>query len=234
MSLKPIRETVEVAAELGRYLPEVDILAHLQRMANEVQSLVPDCVGMSVALLDKDVTFTLVATDEEIATLDAVQYLAGGPCVDAVESQRGLEVTEGDLLDEDTWRMFAQATSARAVKTTLTLLLTKGGHVVGSVNLYAASDHAFEGHHEELARIVGASESLGVVNADLSFRTRQVAEESPARVEASTTIDIATGMLAEMMQVDVAEAAVRLEDAARRAGISAERFAAALMKLHSH
>jgi hypothetical protein len=153
----PIPQTIEAAEELERYQPELDLVAYLQKTADEVQSRVPDCVGMSIALLDEGVTFTLVATDDEIATLDAVQYLAGGPCVDAVHAERGVEVRKDDLLDEASWQLFAQATAARAIRSTLTFLLTRERRVIGSVNLYAASDKAFEGHHEQLAQIVGAS-----------------------------------------------------------------------------
>jgi GAF domain-containing protein len=162
-----------------------------------------------------------------------VQYLAGGPCVDAVKGELGIEVRHDDLLDEASWQLFAQATAARAVRSTLTLLLTREGRVIGSVNLYAASDKAFEGHHVQLAQIVGASAASAVANADLSFTTRGVAEQAPARIIAQTAVDTAAGMIAEMMKVEVDEAALRLQDAARRAGISVERFAEALVKLHS-
>jgi hypothetical protein len=72
-----------------------------------------------------------------------------------------------------------------------------------------------------------------VVNADLSFTTRDAAEQAPARITAQTAVDTAVGMVAEMMKVEVDEAVLRLQDAARRAGISVERFAQALVKLHS-
>ncbi|MCW2847342.1 MAG: hypothetical protein JWR90_1316, partial [Marmoricola sp.] len=192
-----------------------------------------DCVGLSLAWLDRGVAFTLVATDEDIAVLDAVQYLAGGPCVDAVanDQNEGIEVHEQDLLDEDSWRYFSQATAAKAIRSTLTLPLTQDGAVVGSANLYAASDRAFEGHDHEIARILGTSASSIVRNADLSFSTRQTAERSPESANAKWLIDVAIGIIAESQKLDPDAAAYRLMAAAQRAGISLEKFARALVDL---
>jgi GAF domain-containing protein len=229
--VKPIAETVEAAEELGRFDPDMDVLAVLQGMADKVQALVPDCMGMSIAWLDQGVAFTLVASDEELAVLDAVQYLAGGPCVEAAEQAQGLEATQEDLLDEDAWRLFSRATAAKGVASTLTIPLTRDGHMVGSANLYAASDHAFEGHLEELARIVRGEVSGVVRNADLTFSTRRAAEETPTRLDADMTLSTAAGIIAETQGITLEAARTRLEDAARRAGIAVERFAWALIKL---
>src|SRR3954452_3295649 len=173
--VKPIAETVEAAEELGRFDPDMDVLALLQGMADKAQALVPDCLGMSIAWLDQGVAFTLVASDEELAVLDAVQYVAGGPCLEAAEQAQGLEATHEDLLDEDAWRLFSRATASKGVQSTLTIPLTRAGRMAGSANLYAASDNAFEGHHEELARIVGGEVAGVVRNADLTFSTRRAA-----------------------------------------------------------
>jgi hypothetical protein len=73
---------------------------------------VPECVGLSPALFDDGLTFTLAASDEEIAALDAVQYLDGGPCVQAAHDDETIEADPADPVDEERWRMYAQATAA--------------------------------------------------------------------------------------------------------------------------
>ena len=95
--MQPIPETIELAHELSRELDrDFDVLRHLQGVADKVQAVVPDCVGLSIAWLDRDVAFTLVASDEEIALLDAVQYLAGGPCVEAGDAGGGTDREQGE------------------------------------------------------------------------------------------------------------------------------------------
>lgn len=229
--LNPIRETVEAAEELGRYQPDLDVLGYLQETAEKIQVLVPDCIGLSLAWVEHGLTFTLVASDAEIAVLDAVQYLAGGPCVEGVEVEHGLALNADDLLDEERWRMFADASAAKGVVSTLTIPLVDNGAVLGSANLYGGSAHAFDGHHEELARLLGGRVSDIVRNADLSFSTRQVAEQAPETLQSQNAVDQAIGIIIASMRVDAQAAEQRLTESARRAGISVAQFARALVNL---
>jgi GAF domain-containing protein len=229
--VKPIPQTIEAVEVLGIAEPQADLLGTLQAMADQVRHVVPDCLGMSLAWTDFGVTFTLIATDEEIAVLDALQYLDGGPCVDAVEVDHGIHATHADLFDEDAWRLFARASADLGVRCTLTFPLTDNGTVAGTANLYGASDNAFDGHEEELARIVGGWAPGAVRNADLSFSTRRTAEQAPEKLKADSLVDRAVGYLAARWGLDLATAGERLEDAARRAGISGAQLAAALLRL---
>lgn len=230
--MQPIPQTVQLTEELARFDPGFDVAAHLQVTADKVQAVVPECVGLSIAWLDQGVAFTLVASEEEIAVLDAVQYLASGPCTDAVERDVGQQWSGEQPLDERAWQFFAQATAARAVRSTLTLPLTRGSRIVGTVNLYAASDRAFDGHHEALAEIVGASAEDVVRNADLGFATRRVAEQSLDELRSTEVTHTAIGILAEKLKVDVDTATQRLADSAARAGITPEQLARALVSMY--
>jgi hypothetical protein len=97
--MEPIPETSEAIDEYGPLMPGgEDTLTQLKAIAERVRRVVPECVGMSLALLDHGVTLTLVASEGEIAALDGVQYLAGGPCVSAVEDNRVVEYRATDVL----------------------------------------------------------------------------------------------------------------------------------------
>ena len=77
--MRPITQTVEAISLVSRDADENDLLTVLQDLADKVEELVPDCVGLSIAWADHGVTFTLVASDEEVAVLDGLQYFDGGP-----------------------------------------------------------------------------------------------------------------------------------------------------------
>ncbi len=177
--MEPIPETFEALEEFGAYLYDEDLLTELGRMGSRVQEIVPDCVGLSLAYREHDVTFTLVASDETTAALDALQYLDDGPCATAVDEAATSEFSEEDVLDERRWHLFARGTAAAAVASTLTLPIMVEGTVVGSANLYANSRQAFDGKHEQVARVLGAWPEGATVNADLGFATRRTAEEAP-------------------------------------------------------
>jgi GAF domain-containing protein len=223
--LEPIPETVEAINELDPSVDEVDLLAHVADLASRGQEIVPDLVGVSIARLDQGLTFTLVATADVIAVLDAVQYVAGGPCVDGALTDQVTEFDPADVLDEKRWRLFGEATAERGVRSTLTLPVVSGGRVEGTVNLYAASPRAFVGHHEELAKVFGAWAAGAVTNADLGFRTRTEAEAAPQRVREQHVIDVAVGVVAADLGVDVETALARLRDGAARARVSLARLA---------
>jgi GAF domain-containing protein len=231
--MEPIPETVEAVDELDPSAHAPDLLASLTRLASRAREIVPDLVGVSTAVLEEGITFTLVATTHEIAVLDAIQYAAGGPCVDGAHTDEVLEFDAEDTLDEEQWRLFAEATAAHNVRSTLTLPLVRDGRVEGTVNLYAASRRAFVGHHEALAEIFGAWALGAVANADLSFTTRLEAEAAPGRVRERNLIDVAIGILAAQLETDPATAEERLRDAARRAGATLVGLSREIIDAHT-
>lgn len=228
--MEPLPETEQVLAELAEY-GGTDVAGTLLVMGTRAKEIVPECVGLSLGRVDDGITLTLVASSDESAVLDAVQYLDGGPCVDAMDNAEPLDVQCPELLDEGRWQMYARATAAAGVASSLSLPIIREGRVVGGVNLYASTPHAFDGRHEALARALHASAEGAVTNADLTFETRRAAAEAPARLADLEDIDIATGIVAASQNVDIATARARLERAALRAGITVAQAARAVREL---
>jgi GAF domain-containing protein len=231
-ALEPLPETEQAL----RYLAEADdsdLAAALARAGELAVSVVPDCVGLSLSVLDQGVTLTLVATCEMVASMDAMQYLDGGPCVDAALLEETVDVAAIDALDERRWQLFARAGAAQGVASSLSLPIQEDGRVVGSVNLYASSANAFEGHDQELAGLFGAWAPGAVRNADLSFSTRLDAAAAPARLQDQYLVDQATGMLAASQRLHILDARNRLRDAAANAGLTETQVARAILEAHA-
>jgi GAF domain-containing protein len=230
--VEPIPETVRVIADFGPFVIEhEDLLAELLDKAQQVQAVVPQCVGISVASNEDDVTFTLVATAPEIAVLDAIQYVAGGPCVEAAKTDEVLAYDQAGLFDEEEWQLFAQATAAAAVASTLSLPIVQDAHVIGGVNLYASTTTAFDGHHEAIAAIFDAWAPGAVTNADLSFTTRNIAEAAPDLLREDIDLSVAVGLIANQDRISIDHARQRLSEAARRAGVSQAQLAQTIIEL---
>jgi GAF domain-containing protein len=226
-----IPESIEAMQERDAVMQDDELLERLGEISSEVQDLVPDCIGISVAFLEDEMAVTMVATDPEIAVLDALQYLGDGPCVQAVRDREVIELNDEELLDEDKWRVFALAGAAGSVASTLTLPIVRDDEVVGSVNLYAASGHAFGGLHEEIAELFGGWAPGAIENADLSFSTRLRAEEAPARLRDRARVDTAVGLVAAYADLSPDAARERLERSAARAGVTVARIAQAVITL---
>ncbi|HYH35115.1 MAG TPA: hypothetical protein VD814_08195, partial [Nocardioides sp.] len=118
--MEPIPQTLEAINELDPFVDDGDLLEQLTGMGDRARAVAPDCVGVSVASRDQGVTFTLVASSDEAAALDGIQYLTGGPCVDAVEAEQGLATNLDDLLSEPRWQALGQASAAAGIRSTLT------------------------------------------------------------------------------------------------------------------
>jgi GAF domain-containing protein len=161
--------------------------------------------------------------------LDAVQYIDGGPCVDALE---GSPVPVDDVLDEERWRLYRQTATSMDIRASLSLpLRSKDDEVIGALNLYAAEPGAFQGEESMLAEVFGVRVSDLVTNADLTFMTRQWADELPERVEALELTVRAARALAARRGWAMDEARSRLADAAVRAGAPIEQVAEAVLAL---
>ena len=230
--MEPLPETREA---LNEFLSlELDPEELLDKLGTATARIVPEIVGLSLGLVREELTFTLVASDGEVAVLDAAQYLDGGPCVEVAEGHADLIAFPGDdPLDEERWHLFSQATSARGVASTLSLPLHEEGRLVGGVNMYASTVQAFVGRIEQLAILVGAAPAAAVSNADLSFATRIEAAAAPQRIRDRAIIETAVGWIAGYQGIDLEAAAHELTAAAARAGIRVAQVARMLVSLYT-
>lgn len=230
--MHPLPETAEALRRMA-VGGDPALSIELFSMAQRVRQIVPDLMGLSLALLEEGITLTVVASAEQIAALDAVQYLDDGPCVSAVQQAQVVHASVDDLLDEGQWLLYAQASAAHGIASSLTLPITEDGQVKGSVNLYGATPDAFAGRHQAIAEAVGSSAEQAVVNADLSFRTAKEAAESPARIQEGADVDIALGIISAAQGVSISVARRRLADAALRAGITQAQAARVITSIRS-
>lgn len=216
--MHPLRESSEADALYGPFMwGDVDLYEQLLGLGEQVRLIVPSCVGLSVSLRDHDVTLTLVASDDTIARLDAVQYVDGGPCVDALASRRAVAADQRSM--EELWELFAQASRNNGVESSLSLPVPWEGSSALGFNLYASTSGAFDGHHDELAAVLGAWADGAVTDRDLAFTTADLARQAPSILKQATDLALVAALLAKARGLTHDEAAQRLRGAALRAAI---------------
>jgi GAF domain-containing protein len=230
-AMQPTPESAEVLAEFTR-LGDSRLADLLAEYGDRVRAEVPQCWGISVAILDEfEVTFTLIANDRDIAALDGAQYLAGGPCEQAARTGKAARVDDlRGPLDEEGWREFATLGAASGVLSTLSLPLHAAGRLVGGVNLYASAPRAFVGHEPQVARIFGALPQDAVFNADMPFASLTRSRTTPSRLADQSRIDQAVGITMGRLAVSETEARARLATAAERAGIDQALLAETIVR----
>jgi GAF domain-containing protein len=228
--LRPIAESQRALEWLATYGREPDVENSLLEMGRGVRKIVPECVALSICYAGPDYTFTLIADNREAALLDALQYVDAGPCERTVHS--GERTAASSPLTEEHWQLLARGWSIAGVASSLSMPVLGDGEVVGGVNLYASEPTAFDGHHEDVAAVCGASAAGAVTNADLDFTSRIRAAATPARMRETAAVDIASGLVAEYLGTDLATTAQRIINGARRAGVGVAELARFIIDAH--
>ena len=230
--VQPLPETTAALAALAVATDDTDeaLVEQFDRAATTTRRIAPECVGLTLTLVQEGMSFTWVATDLESAALDAIQYLEGGPGMDAVEQGGVTADSANDPADERVWQTFAAATARAGVRSTLSIPLMTGDEVYGGLNLYGSTPSAFDGHHEELASLYGGWAGGAVTNADLSFTTLARARTAPRVLADATDSNVAVGMIMAAHHVPEATARSTLSDVAARAGVTAGQVAGILLE----
>ena len=231
--MEPLPETSK-AARLLRFRTDQDLLPDLRSKARRVREMVPDCLGISLALLDHDVTLTLVANPTEFALLDALQYLVdpGGEQSAERAAEQGRDDTRpsDDLLDERRWQRLSRESSALGVASTLSMPVFDHDRLVGAISLYGGSPNTFGGQHDELADVLGAWAGGAVTNADLSFGSLVSATRAPRKVAGAILVAQAADIMARDLHVEPATARERLLAAAARTGVTPVELAISVIR----
>jgi hypothetical protein len=231
--MEPTPETDAALTELESY-GDRRLREDLRALVDEAKRAVPELVGVSVSLLVEDLVLTYVASDLDTALLDAVQYLDTGPCVKAVATADVVVTGPERLFDEDEWRLFAQASAAQGVRSSLSLPFVRNGVVTGGANFYGSGASTFDRHVDGLARLFGAWPPRATHNADLEFRTRLQAAHSVANLRAARIVDRAIGVLVAQGVADPNDAEARLRQAAAQAGVPVDVLARVLLETYEN
>ncbi|WP_206665909.1 ANTAR domain-containing protein [Pedococcus bigeumensis] len=227
--MEEIPETRLALAEMSRFQDE-DLTARFGAMANRVGTLAPDCLGLTLSFMREGLACTWIATGLDVASLDAVQYLSNGPCIESMGKGAIVATPGSDPLDEDNWLLFSRAENAAGVESTLSVPLMEDHVVVGGVNFYGSTPTAFDGLHSELAAEWGGWSAGAVTNADLSLSGVRRAQQTPQTMRDQFVTDQAVGMIMAAHRVADDTAGQRLHEAAQRAGIHDAELARILVK----
>jgi hypothetical protein len=181
---------------------------------------VPECVALSVTLLEEDLTFTLV---DEAAGVDRPTDGGGADDPGAADGEVAL--------DEREWAEMARERAFGGIASTVSLPVVQDGRAVLTIDLYASTAHAFHGRIEGLTAALGAWQSGAVTNADLGFDTLRRAEAAPEELRRRRQVDVAVGLVAARLGITTPDAHALLRRAAESAGITEVQAARVVLSI---
>ncbi|RAU96618.1 antitermination regulator [Mycobacterium colombiense] len=185
-----------------------------------------DAAAISI-IFDGASTGTLGASGEPARRYDELQFILGeGPCLDSVALR--IPVLVVDLADpeEARWPVYGPAMLSHQIRGVYAIPVVVAGEFVGALDLFSARPGPLPG--DELTGAVAAAELAGIPLLDLLDADLQAAVADPnsdawAELHALGRAEVsqATGMLVAQLEVEPAEALIRLRGHAYATGRSA-------------
>jgi GAF domain/ANTAR domain len=170
---------------------------------------------------------TLGSSGAPARTYDELQFTLGeGPCLDSVAGRTPIQVVDLADPEEVRWPAYGPAILAHQIRSVYAIPVVVAGEYVGALDLFRAQPGHLPG--EDLAGAAAAAELAGVPLLDLLDGDMQAAAADPnsnawAELNALSRAEVsqATGMLVAQLEVEPAEALVRLRAHAYATGRSA-------------
>jgi hypothetical protein len=185
-----------------------------------------DAAAISL-VFDGSADGTLGASGEQARALDELQFTFGeGPCLDSVSSRAPVLVADLADAEENRWPAYGPAMLDFRIRAVYAVPIVAAGEYVGSLNLFREHPGGFPTKH--VAGVVLAAELAGIPLLDLLDADLQAAVDDPcsdawAELNAISRAEVgqATGMLVAQLDVEPAEALVRLRAHAYATGRTA-------------
>jgi GAF domain-containing protein len=178
---------------------------------------------------------TLGASGKSARRYDELQFVFGeGPCLDSVNKRIPILVV--DLADpaETRWSAYGPAMLANEIRGVYAIPVVLAGEFVGALDLFRTQPGPLPG--QQLVGAVAAAELAGIPLLDLLDGDLQAAVSDPSsnawaelNVLSRAEVSQATGMLVAQLEVEPAEALIRLRAHAYATGRSATDVARAIL-----
>jgi hypothetical protein len=171
----------------------------LSEVAEFAAQAIPGVEGAGVALADPwegDSPIKIsAATAGFVDESDIVQYdeLIEGPGITCVETRRA--TVSGSLGSDRRWPHFGGRVARMGVHSAMSLPLTVGEEVVGSINAYAQSRDAFGEHAVRLGSQFAGPAAVSIYNAQLLAMARGRTERLQRALDSRAVIDQAIGII---------------------------------------
>lgn len=191
-------------AELGASLAGLSRLAlgqgqngleiMLRQVAEFATRAIPGADGAGLTLLENNRADTIVVSSDLVRAVDDIQYGIGeGPCISAVAE--GRTVRSGSLSGDAAWPRFGPRVGRLGVHSVVSLPLIGPDGVVGAMNVYARSKHAFTDDAVALGELFAAPAAVSVLNARALHQTQRLAVQLQTALGNRAVIDQAIGIV---------------------------------------
>jgi GAF domain-containing protein len=164
----------------------------LRPIVDEVAATFPELAGASVSVAGEMGRLeTVGASSQAVDDLDQLQYLHGGPCVEAVRTGSEVQVS----IPDGRYPEFEEAVLAREIKLVHSVPLTAAGTSWGALNLYSREVSAPRPSESDGLRELAERAAVVLANAVSWSRLQSTNERLTRILESRGIIGQAQGIL---------------------------------------
>ena len=191
---RPLYDTL---GSLSRALLTEDsnLQAGLRRIAEAGCSLLANCAGASVTIIERNRPKTVAATNELAVSIDEGQYeVDDGPCLAAARESRVIRID--DVPADLRWPNYSVAATKAGILSSLSLPLhLETESYRGGLNVYGQVLGAFSDADEELGSMFAEQASIIVANTRAYWAAFEMTRNLTAAMESREVIEQAKGVL---------------------------------------
>ena len=187
--------TVSATAELQELLLATeDITGFLDHLATLAVTVLPADTSCGITLRRDHSAMTVASSDTRASQVDEIQYGHDeGPCLHSVRT--GQVVVVDDLAADGRWGAYRMPALGHGVRSSLSLPLRTNGDVIGALNIYAGTPHAF-GPQEQRAACRFADEASRALALAVRIADRtEMSDHLQTALVSRAVIDQALGII---------------------------------------
>lgn len=212
-------------------LGENDLQAGLRHLAEAARDAVPGCDDASITLIIQGTPTTPAASTGMAVEVDLLQYEhREGPCLDAMSKRRLVRVDV--LADDERYSHLAPGAVERGVASILSSPLEAGDEVLGALNLYSFSAHAFDETSEDAALPLTREAARVIAGSRVYELTRKLAQDMEQALETRELIGQAMGVLMTRHNIGPKQASELLGRACEQEGRRVRDVAEDMVRRH--
>lgn len=224
----------EVFVELADTLvDDFDLLDFLHGLTRKCVEIL-DVTAAGLMLTDeRDRLQVVAASTERTRLLELFQLQTEqGPCVDCFRTGRPVSVA--DLPSTDRWPHFTEAAAEVGFASVHALPMRLRSEVIGALNLFHTDPGSLDQETRQVGQALADVATIGLLQQRAIQHRDSLTEQLQTALNSRVLIEQAKGVLAERLDLDVADAFARLRDEARARNRRLSEFARGIVDGTEH
>ncbi|MBX3287307.1 MAG: GAF and ANTAR domain-containing protein [Actinobacteria bacterium] len=201
----------------------------LHRVCEAAISVIPAATQAGISMTVNGRVGTYVFTDPETVEIDRPQYDTGdGPCITAFRT--GETVFIDSTRSTERFPAFSATALAHGVLSVMSVPMNATDETVGALNLYAPTEHAFDGSTRSTVEHFASHAAYLLVNARAYWDARMLGENLGKALESRSVIEQAKGIIMGTTGCSADQAFQRLVEQSQHENIKLRELAAEIVQ----